>query len=241
MSTDVDRRMPLARLLRTRGMHVGDRLHDLESMMTDQRFEFGDRVRHTKRPEWGIGSVVKTESVTLNGQPAQRVSVRFPGQGLKALNTRFAELERVEEASQPLNGENVSAVRDWDRLAQSDWLAPIARRKIEEAMISLPADVRDPFNSLRRRLSLTLDLYRFDRTGRGLIDWAVAQTGMQDPLTRFSRHELERFFDRWAFERDMQLGRLLQEADSESINVDELLAKAPPSARSAVRRFTDVH
>jgi hypothetical protein len=210
-------------------------------MMSNQRFEFGDRVRHTKRPEWGIGSVVKTEAVTINGQAGQRVSVRFPGQGLKTLNTVYAELERVEDAAAPLNGENVSTVRDWDRLSQSDWLAPVAQRKIEEAMISLPADVRDPFNSVRRRLVLSLDLYRFDRSGRGLIDWAIAQTGMQDPLSRFSRHELEQFFDRWAFERDMHLGRLLQEAEAESIEVDALLSRAPRSARAAVRRFTDVH
>jgi hypothetical protein len=104
-------------------------------------------------------------------------------------------------------------------------------------MTALPLDARDPFNSLGRRMKLTIDLYRFDRTGASLIEWGVAQTGLKDPLTHFTRHDLERLFDRWAMERDAHLGRLLVEARMQPALVQQALAAAPPSAREAMKRL----
>ena len=45
-------------------------------MMSQRKFEFGDRVRHARRPEWGIGSIVKTQDTVFGGNPGQRLSVR---------------------------------------------------------------------------------------------------------------------------------------------------------------------
>jgi len=210
-------------------------------MMPSERFEFGNLVRHSRRPEWGIGSVVRTEDVTIDGKRTQRVSVRFPGEGLKTLLTSRAELQRddaVPEAGD--DSAEASPMAAWAKVREWEWLAPMADRKIEEAMINLPVEIRDPFSSLRKRLTFALGLYRFDRSGRGLIDWAVAQTGLRDPLSRFNRHELEQFFDRWVFERDAHLVRLLQEAADEQDLIDELLVVAPPAAREAVRRLSAV-
>jgi hypothetical protein len=209
--------------------------------MSSERFEFGDRVRHVERPEWGVGSVLRAEDISVNGRAAQRLSVRFSGVGVKKLITGEARLKRVTDVP-GLTVEDTEAapLAQWDKVGQSDWLAPVAQRKIEETMISLPAEARDPFASVARRLAFVLDLYRFDRSGRGLIDWAVAQSGLDDPLARFNRHELEQFFDRWAVERDAQLGRLLQEAAFDSKLVEHLLAHAPADAGKAVRRFMAV-
>jgi hypothetical protein len=150
-------------------------------------------------------------------------------------------LKRVTDEP-ALAGERGEAtpLAQWDKVGQSDWLAEVAQRKIEETMISLPAEARDPFASVARRLAFVLDLYRFDRSGRGLIDWAIAQSGLDDPLARFNRHELEQYFDRWAVERDAQLGRLLQEAAFDSRLIEHLLAQAPPDAEKAVRRLMAV-
>ncbi len=126
----------------------------------------------------------------------------------------------------------------YDKMSESGWLAPMAHRKVEEVMIGLPEEAKDPFTSLKRRLKFTLDLYRFDSSGRGLIDWAVAQSGLDDPLGRFSRQELEQLFDRWAVERDSHLRRLLDEARSEQAMVRELVSQAPSSAQQSVRRLT---
>ncbi len=207
--------------------------------MSDRKFATGDRVRHTRRPEWGIGSIVKTEEVTVNGLHTQRISVRFPNAGLKTLSTAHAELRLVgDDAASEGNGEHGDTVRDWQKHGESDWLGGVARRKVDEAMVSLPAEVRDPFNSLRMRLASCLDLYRFGRTGRSLMDWAVAQTGLEDPLSRFTRHELELLFDQWAVQRDALLHKLLQEARTDPSLLKELLASGSPPARDAVRRLT---
>jgi hypothetical protein len=101
-------------------------------------------------------------------------------------------------------------------------------------MRRLPEATLDPFRSIDGRLEATFALFRFEPTGRGLVDWAVAQTGLDDPLSRFNRHELESFFERWRGERDAHLGRLLAEAPPGT--ADRLLGGAPPAARRAVKR-----
>ena len=211
--------------------------------MTEQKISYGDRVRHASRPEWGIGTVVKVEHLPMNGQGRhgdQRLSIRFPNAGIKTLIDGHAELERVTDAADPFADDQTPSVRLWERLSESDWLSPLARRKIDEAMISLPPACRDAFNSLGKRLSLVLGLYRFDSSGKGLIDWAVAQTGLDDPLTRFSRQELEKHFSRWCFERDQHLGKLLQECrgGADRSALDAALKTAPPAGAEAVRRLS---
>lgn len=207
--------------------------------MSDRSFEYGDRVRHTKRPEWGIGSIVKAENMTVNGRPTQRVAVRFPNAGLKTISTGHAELQLVNEDGD-LHGSNdtVQPVAALDKMKESEWLGDVAQRKVDEVMVAVTPEVRDPFNSLKQRLGACLDLYRFDRSGRGLIDWAVAQSGLDDPLSRFTRHELEVLFDQWACQRENHLQRLLQESGSKAAKIDELFPKAPRDARDAVRRLT---
>jgi hypothetical protein len=207
--------------------------------MSEARFEFGDQVRHRKRPEWGIGAVIKAENVAVNGRMTQRLSVRFPGAGIKTLSTEHAELEVVPRDAVEATpaADETHPVAKWDRLTESDWLSPVARRKVEEAMIKLPDVVSDPFRSLRQRVVDMLDLYRFDRSGRGLVDWAVAQTGLDDPLSRFNRHELEQFFDRWAYERDAHLARLLQELNADERELEELLNRVTARARDVVKRL----
>jgi hypothetical protein len=131
-------------------------------------------------------------------------------------------------------------VQYWDKINESDWLGPMAKKKVEEALISLPLDVRDPFNSMQKRLSLMMGLYRFDRSGRGLMDWAVAQTGLDDPLSRFTRQDLEQKFDRWAYERDNYLAKLLQEArapGNDSSAIATAMKTAPPAGQDMVRRL----
>lgn len=209
-----------------------------EKNMSQRKFQFGDRVRHVRRPEWGIGSIVKIEPMALNSQPAQRLSVRFFNAGLKTLVEANAELELVTADASNVVMDQAHPVNEWENLSEEDWLEPLARRKVEEAMTRLPPEIRDPFNSLRERLVLCLDLYRFENTGRSLIDWAVAQTGLDDPLSRFTRPELEQLFEPWSSQRQQHLGRLLNQAKSELGLVRELVASATPAAQQAVRRIT---
>ena len=206
-------------------------------------FSFGDRVRHPLRPEWGIGAVTRAERRQTKGQDVWRVTARFPGAGLKTLNTSAVQLERVgDDVSDDLpggvSGEGTpvaGGVFEHDP-GDDHWLASVNVKKIEEAMRTLPECVRDPFVSAERRLSETLRLYRFERSNRGLIEWATAQTGLDDPLSRFNRHELENFFDRWSFERDQHLSRTIHEAELSPSELEKTLADAPPAARRALRK-----
>lgn len=206
--------------------------------MSTRKFEFGDRVRHTKRPEWGIGSIVKTEHLSVNGQDAQRVAVRFPNAGLKTISTAHAELEVMTDAIAGPPAVDEHPLAGWDKMSESDWLGEVAQRKVHEAMVSLSEAVRDPFNSLQHRLGACLDLFRFERTGASLLDWAVAQSGLDDPLSRFTRHELEVFFDQWAGNRTEHLQLLLGQARGDRQLVEKLVAAANPAARESVRRLT---
>lgn len=201
-------------------------------------FVFGDTVRHPTRPEWGVGAVTKVESVQVDGRTAQRVSIRFAGQGVKTLNTGYVELERADDGrpreTSPLDDAPAAAL--FRGFADDDWLADVNARRIEEAMRSLPEAACDPFAAPSRRLERTLELYRFGRDGHDLIAWSIAQTGLDDPLSRFNRHELERFFDRWSTERDAHLQRCISECDLPSSELDRLLDAAPESARRSLRR-----
>ena len=259
-------------------------MHVMEFMMSDQQFAYGDRVRHLRRPEWGVGTITKVEDAAIKpssvgpssaglspfGRPPSarsssarpssgggvgggaggasggaggshrtlRLSIRFPNAGMKNLISDQAELEKVDGNVDPyLNGESAN-VAAWDKIGEGGWLNGVAERKIKEQMISLPQDLRDPFNSLAKRLSMMLGLYRFDRSGSGLLDWAVAQSGLDDPLSRFTRQDLEQFFDRWAFEREAHLNKLLQEARHEPAALSQAVKNAPASAVEMVRRLT---
>lgn len=207
--------------------------------MSNTAVKLGDSVRHTARPEWGIGTVIKVEQAAANGTMTPRVTVRFPNIGIKILAVLPIPLEVVkgEGVLDHEDAEHVDALTT--AFESPDWLAPVAQKKAMQAMTILPLAVRDAFLSIRDRIKATLDLYRFDRSGAKLMDWAVAQTRMNDPLSKFTRQELEQYFDRWALERDNHLAKLIEEAKREpSVNgeIESMLAKAPPAARHVVRQ-----
>ncbi len=207
--------------------------------MSNPKFSKGDRVLHTTRPEWGIGAIVKVEELPVKDQPAQRLIVRFPNAGLKTLSTSHATLQLVPDGATGVGEDgDADTLAGWDKMTESDWLGEVAQRKVKKVMVSLNGVARDPFVGLETRLGACLDLYRFDRTGHSLIDWAVAQSGLDDPLSRFTRHELEVLFDQWAEHRAEHLQKLLAQARSDHQLVTRLVAAAPPAAKESVRRLT---
>ena len=206
--------------------------------MSIDTFEFGDQVRHPERPEWGVGTVSKVEVTPVGGTPTQRITVRFPNAGIKVLNDTAARLERVvEESTAVAAGHSTESIDAIDRMREDDLLAPVASRKLTELMTAIPEPCRDPFRSLEDRIRSTLGLYRFDDGGKGLIDWAVMQTGLDDPLARFNRHELEEHFRRWSHEREQHLRKLLHEAREHAIDLKTIVADSPASVGTLVQRL----
>lgn len=201
-------------------------------------FSVGERVRHPKRPEWGLGSIQRIEVLTVGAKRDQRLWIRFDNAGLKMILASVADLERTAT----LNGTGEHTLVARELAGETGWLAEISKRKPEEAMTALPPQAADPFIPAARRLEFVLGLYRFDASSARLVDWAVAQSGIGDPLTRFTRHELERFFSDWALERDAQLARLLQDPElrSDPALVRRAMEKAPPSAQVAARRAASI-
>ena len=103
-------------------------------------------------------------------------------------------------------------------------------------MSELPPDTTDPFLTPERRLKNLLGLYRFDGSSK-LIDWAIAQSGLDDPLSRFTRIELEAFYKEWSRDRDVDLHRLVGDFRRRRVDVQPLLAGAPEAALATLRRF----
>jgi hypothetical protein len=206
--------------------------------MSMEMIEFGDQVRHPERPEWGVGSVAKVDVTPVEGKPTQRVTVRFPNAGIKVLHTSAARLERVElEAVVEDSTVSPNCIEALDRMCEDELLAPVASRRLTEIMLAIPEPCRDPFRSLEDRIRSTLGLYRFDAGAKGLIGWAVMQTGLDDPLSRFNRHELEEHFRRWSHDREQHLRKLLSEARDASLDVGAIAEGAPGNADILVQRL----
>jgi hypothetical protein len=204
------------------------------------QFKKGDRVRHTRRPEWGQGVVDVAQLVLHEGQPVQRLVVQFANYGRITVNTALAPIVRADQY--------IGAPAAQSAAAPASVPVPHAAAQPATAVEDspqhpveigqLPEPATDPFSSPVRRLRATMDLYRFGDGPRGLIDWAVAQTGLNDPLSRYSRHELEQHFDR--FRRNLEthlrdLARQIKRA-GDSATLNELLTEHPQlDARKALR------
>ncbi|MDX2115006.1 MAG: DUF3553 domain-containing protein [Planctomycetota bacterium] len=189
---------------------------------------------HPARPEWGVGVVTAAQHVAENGQSAQRLTVRFDRAGLKTLSTAHVRLEPATESAAAATATAVEPAM----LPEGGWLEQLEAGDLNDRMSRLPEATRDPFVTLAARLKATLGLWRFSDQGSTLLDWAAMQTGLKDPLNRFSRHELEQFFKRFAFEREQQLKKLLLEARKQpSAEVEKVKAEALPAARDAMRRL----
>ena len=199
---------------------------------------FGDRVVHATFREWGTGTVIKVENAVIKGDPAVRVTVRFKNVGLKTFIGDSIPLEvMTDDHVMPGDVSRVRpAIAEVEDLEKSG-LTQAVEQKLLDIMLAIPVACRDPFNSIEHRLRRTLDLYKFDMSGRGLMEWAMAQTGMDDPLTRFNRMELEMFFKQYSHELNQHLSKLLSEMREEASTVQRLVAEAPQRAQRAVAKM----
>ncbi|MEM9914851.1 MAG: DUF3553 domain-containing protein [Planctomycetota bacterium] len=208
-------------------------------MSTPIRFAQGDTVRHPKRPEWGLGTVRSIQAIVQpDGSRAQRLTVDFANQGRKNINTAIAPLTREGEAQpttakpktrrntpqppqpQPQAPKATAAVASANGSTDasggtsggSGWLDALDPEGAKSNELwDLPDELSDPFASLADRLKATLQTYRFSTEPRALMDWAVVQTGLNDPLSKYTRSELEQAFPRYVRDRDAHLKDLVRQ------------------------------
>lgn len=184
-------------------------------------FRSGVKVVHQDRPEWGVGVVLT--ALRIGGDGALRLRVRFERAGLKTLCVPPAAICTADSDTPRDDGDRLSGLDDDDA---------------GKVMVLLPEAVRDPFASLEDRLSATLALYRFAPEGGSLIDWAAAQSGLADPLTRFTRQRLEEMFSRFARLRDDHLRELVRQSGKDRLGaIAKTAQSAPPAGRAALRRL----
>jgi hypothetical protein len=193
-------------------------------MNPNQRFAPGDRVRHAGRPEWGEGQVLEAEATGQADRPAQRLIVRFSGQGRVRLNTAFAELIPADQATQ-------------DAATMPPTIEPLTGKPRPVDLSQLPDELTDPLSSAVRRFRLSLNWYRFEMTARGMIEWAVARSGLSDPLGGFERRELESAFAGFYRRLDAHLRQVAGQAAREQADeARRIVGELRPGVREAITR-----
>jgi hypothetical protein len=209
----------------------------------------GDRVVHAVRPEWGEGVVDQVSTVFHDGRKAQRVVVVFAHYGRITLNTAIAPLLLAKEGTPTMKSTMTPSISPDSPLAAASgrgWLSDLETRQPRQGELwALPPALTDPFAGLTKRLAATLDTYRFSAdprnptSGHSLLEWATMQTGLADPLTKYTRHDLELAFPRFARDRDNHLFDLVRtfKREGKLALVDQVLqATALPAARAALEK-----
>ena len=179
-------------------------------------FKVGDKVAHPKKPEWGTGVVVQALPATHNGIQAQRLRVDFANKRNTTINTAIAPLvpgERLNETFTPPPkglGQDMSMSTDASKLG-AGWLDDLeGANGGKRELWDLPDGCDDPFSSDEEQLDATLDTFKYSTDPGPLFQWAVVQTGMDDPLTKYTRVELEQAFPRYTRDRDNRLFELVR-------------------------------
>ena len=181
-------------------------VYSATQMAEAPQFRPGDLVVHPLRPEWGRGVVGKAQQIVHQGEIGQRLVVAFANHGTVTMNTAVVPLT-------PKDAPQQMSISTSPEASSHGWLRTLAdsNGQTEHELHALPESMTDPFMGVGGRLANTLDSYRFNTEARSILDWAVAQTGLDDPLTKYTRHELEEAFPRFARQRERHLRDLVKQ------------------------------
>ena len=192
-----------------------------KSTAADQRYQRGDMIEHTRRPEWGVGRVRMAEAAASDGKTAQRLVVDFPNKGRVTLDTFAAPIRlfrrtAAQPVTDPLSQQDRPMTTSGSALSNNGgWLAELESRvnggKQTHELWDLPDELSDPFLSDEARLKATLETYKYTTEARSLIEWAVRQTGLEDPLSKYTRTDMEMAFPRFARDRDNHLKDMIRQ------------------------------
>lgn len=127
------------------------------------------------------------------------------------------------------------------RSENKGWLDDLEGPKPTETKLwDLPPALTDPFATPQQKLEATLETFRFNTQPGPLFAWAVIQTGLDDPLTRHTRVEMEQAFPRFVRDRDQHLRDLVKDLKrrNEQAYLTQLLNRTQlPPARSALEKL----
>lgn len=215
-------------------------------------FAPGDVVLHASRPEWGRGVVDQVSATTHQGLPAQQLIIRFENHGRITLNSAVAPLlckdastsmTTLKTASFPSTS-STSGHPTVNVTADRGWLGALGQKaRPSEEIARLPQPMTDPFASPARRLAATLESFRYNgarepRNARLLLEWAQAQSGLSDPLSKYTRHEIEEAFPRFVRDRDNHLAALVKQLKHAARfdQIEEAISSLPAPLRDLGRQ-----
>jgi hypothetical protein len=199
--------------------------------MSSDLWTIGDRVLHAERPEWGVGEVRSAKAVGSNGEASQMLTIRFDRAGIKTLSTPPARFRRASD-------DVIAALNADAPEGEPGPGAPADPAELDKRFITLPDAAIDPFKPKKARLESSLTLFRFSAHGASLLDWAAMQTGLKDPLSRFSRHDLERQFGRFTTALEQHIKKLAVEVKREDpAGYAATMSAALPEAKQGLRRI----
>ncbi|BAM04848.1 DUF3553 domain-containing protein [Phycisphaera mikurensis] len=180
------------------------------------------------------GSVRAAKATTHRGSAAQLWSGH--PERLKAASAEDREAAAEEAGTALLE----RGGRNGKRIADQGWLDELESgggSGGKHELWELPDAMTDPFIDIRDRLRNTLLSYRFTEDPRSIIEWATSQTGLDDPLTRYTRHEMEQAFPRFCRDRDNHFRKmafdLKKKRDARTLK-SAMKGGLPPAGQSAV-------
>ncbi|MFK7789705.1 MAG: DUF3553 domain-containing protein [Phycisphaeraceae bacterium] len=180
-------------------------------------FQVGDKVAHPNKPEWGTGVVRDAQPASHNGIAAQRLRIDFANKRNTTLNTAIAPLvsgEQINKRNNPTPkglGQDMSMSTNASNKPSAGWLDDLeGSNGGKRELWDLPDGCDDAFSSDEQQLDACLDTFRYSTDPGPLFQWAVVQTGLDDPLTKYTRVELEQAFPRYTRDRDNRLFELVR-------------------------------
>jgi hypothetical protein len=148
----------------------------------------GRRVCNPLRPEWGDGTVLRVQAMSVDGRPAHRVSVQF-ATGHRALLIPPGRLAEPQPGLQ----------------REAGWLDRAAKQTVDDRLAALPESVREFLGTSAQRIVVLSRLYELDDDPAALLRWARSQTGAADPLSLWTRDEIRASFQEFCRRRDALL------------------------------------
>lgn len=199
-------------------------------MRNPPTFKVGDKVAHPRKPEWGTGVVREAHPTSHDGIQAQRLRIDFANRGNTTINTAIAPLVSGDAMDDTFNtpkgfGQDMSMSSEASKLG-AGWLDQLeGQGGGKRELWDLPDACNDPFASDEEQLDATLDTFKYSTDPGPLFQWAVVQTGLDDPLSKHTRVELEQAFPRYARDRDNRLFELVRQMKRNGL-IDVLRKKA---------------
>ena len=145
----------------------------------------GQKVCLPSRPEWGVGTVLRVQSISVHSEPRHRVSIQFTS-GHRLLYVPPARL--AMPGSQPQRA--------------SGWLDAAGGEDLDARLRGLPDFAREFLGTPRQRVIMLAPLFACDDEAAELVTWARAQTQVADPLSLWSRDELRSAYEEFCRRRD---------------------------------------